>query len=140
SGEKLTVENDMRVVVGDVLTAKPICLNENGIGVVYENEYGKGKVYFIANREYITCENDAQILSTVMTLIGKSGDVQCDNSNVSFTVRETENRYYLSVLNMNCIDGADEEFNINYKGYIVSGSVKVGEIKDYVFDKYDVSN
>lgn len=135
SGDELVVEKEMTVACGDLLTAKPICLNENGVGVVYENDYGKGKVYFIANKEYITCENDTQILSTVLKLIGKDSDMICNNNNISFTLREDNQKYYLSVLNMNCIDGADEEYELIVKGRNISGAIKVGEIQDFVFDK-----
>jgi len=123
------------IAVGDLLTAKTICQDENGNGLVYENAYGKGKVYFIAFKEYITNENDIKLISHVLEIMGKDGDILCDNNNVSFTVRHTEEKYYISVLNMNCVQNADEEFTINFKGRIVSGKVNVGEIKQFTIDK-----
>ena len=92
-------------------------------------------MYFIANKEYISCENDTQILSTVLKLIGKSSDAICNNNNVSFTVREDDKNYYISVLNMNCIDGADEEYEIIFKGNKLSSFIKVSEIQDFVLNK-----
>ena len=70
-----------------------------------------------------------------MDIIGKQGDIKCDNHNVSFTIRETENEYIISVLNMNCIDDADEQFTVEFNGTNISGKVAVGEIKDYKIAK-----
>ncbi len=134
-GTSVDFEENVNIAVGDVCGAKAICVDENGNGVVYENNYGKGKIYLVAFKDYIKNENDIKTLSHLMTLMGKSGDILCNNSNVSFTVRETENDYRISVLNMNCIEGADEEYEICVKGHKVCGKIKVGEIDDYILAK-----
>lgn len=135
NGEEFSIDGDLNIAVGDTISAKVIAKDDNGNPVVYENNFGKGKVYFTAFKDYIEKENDVKILSYLMDMIGKQGDIKCDNHNVSFTVRETENEYIISVLNMNCIDGADEQFTIEFNGKNVSGKVAVGEIKDYKIAK-----
>lgn len=134
-GKEFSVEEKLDIAVGDIITAKPICKDENGNGIVYENSFGKGKVYFVSFKDYVKKESDVKILSRLMEIIGTQGDIKCDNNNVSFTVRETEKEYIVSVLNMNCIEGFDEEFNIEFKGLTASGKVKVGEIKEFSFEK-----
>jgi hypothetical protein len=135
NGSELCFEEKIELAVGENIGAKVIAKDENGNGVVYKNRFGKGTVYFIAFKDYIEKENDVKILSSVMDLIGKEGDIKCDNNNVSFTVRETQSEYLISVLNMNCIETADENFNITFKGKTFSGNVKVGEIKDFILKK-----
>ncbi len=134
-GTALDFEESIDMAVGTLCGAKPICTDENGNGVVYENNYGKGKIYLVAFKDHIKNENDIKVLSHLMTLMGETGDIHCDNPNVSFTVRETEGEYRISVLNMNCIEGADEEFNITFKGHKLSGKIRVGEILDYALNR-----
>lgn len=134
-GDESFMTSDLKIVAGKTLTATPIALNEKGRGVVYENSYGKGKVYFLALKEHITNEKDLPVYKKAMRVAAERGDEFCDNDSVSFTVRETRDEYILSVLNMNCIDGADEQFKINYKGRSVVGNVKVGEILRYELKK-----
>ena len=129
------VDAQGREAVGNLCGAKPICVDENANGVVYKNNFGKGKIYFVAFKDYVESENDTLVLSHLMKLIGREGDIYCDNKNLSFTVRETDDEYRISVLNMNCLENADESFNITFKGYNLSSSVKVGEIKDFVLKK-----
>ena len=80
-------------------------------------------------------ENDIKVLTHLMTAIGESGDTRCDNPNVSFTVRETESEYRISVLNMNCLEGADEEYRIIFRGHKLAGKINVGQIIDHVIVK-----
>ena len=80
-------------------------------------------------------EKEIEILSYLMKKIGEEGQSFCDNNNVSFTVREDCDKYYVSVLNMNCFEDDEQEFNIEYKGHKISGRIKVGEILDYVIEK-----
>lgn len=134
-GISFDIEENINIAVGKSCGAKPICVDENGNGVVYENEYGKGKIYLVAFKDYIENENDIKVLSHLMTVMGQSGEIRCDNNNVSFTVRETENDYRISVLNMNCIEGADEEYTITFRGHTVSGKIRVGEIADHILAK-----
>ncbi len=134
-GMALDFAENIEIAVGELCGAKPICVDENGNGVVYENDYGKGKIYLVAFKDYIKNENDIKILSHLMTIIGESGDTHCDNPNVSFTVRETESEYRISVLNMNCLEGADEDYTIDFRGYKLAGKVNVGQIIDHVIAK-----
>ncbi len=128
-------EENLELVIGNLCGAKPICIDESEKGVVYENTYGKGKVYFVAFKDYIEKENDVKILSFLLELIGKQGEIKCDNNNISFTVRENDGEYIISVLNMNCIENSIEEFNIQFKDLTISGTVAVGEIRDYLIKK-----
>lgn len=134
-GTLLGFEESIAVAVGDLCGAEPICVDENGNGVVYENSYGKGKIYLVAFGDYIKNENDIKVLTHLMTAIGESGDTRCDNPNVSFTVRETESEYRISVLNMNCLEGADEEYRIIFRGHKLAGKINVGQIIDHVIVK-----
>ena len=134
-GTVLDIEESIDLAVGKLCGANPICVDENGNGVVYENNYGKGKIYLVAFKDYIKNENDIKVLSHLMTEIGKSGDTFCDNNNVSFTVRETENEYRVSLLNMNCIEGSDEEYNLTFRGHTVSGRIGIGETADFILKK-----
>ncbi|MBQ8254868.1 MAG: beta-galactosidase trimerization domain-containing protein [Clostridia bacterium] len=134
-GTKLGLEAELEIALGELCGAKPICVDENGNDVVYENTYGKGKIYLVAFKDYIEKENDIKVLSHLMKVMGESGDVRCDNNNVSFTVRETESEYRISVLNMNCIEGADEEYTISFRGQTATGKIKVGEIADHILAK-----
>lgn len=132
---KFNIDKNIQIAVGNLCGAKPICVDENANGVVYKNHFGKGKIYFVAFKDYVESENDTLVLSHLMKIIGREGDIYCDNKNLSFTVRETDDEYRISVLNMNCLENADESFNITFKGYNLSSSVKVGEIKDFVLKK-----
>ncbi len=134
-GTVCAIEGDVSVAVGESCGAETVCVDENGNGIVYKNSYGKGKVYFVAFADYIEKENDVEIFKHILTEMGNEGEMHCDNANVSFTVREGETEYRISVLNMNCIEGADEEFVIKFKGQTVSGKIEVGEIKEYVLNK-----
>lgn len=134
-GTVLDFEESLSVAVGELCGAKPICVDENGNGVVYENNYGKGKIYLVAFKDYIKNENDIKVLSHLMDIIGESGDTHCDNPNVSFTVRETETEYRVSVLNMNCLEDADEEYRIDFRGHKLAGKVNVGQIIDHIIAK-----
>ncbi len=134
-GTAVGFEENIDIALGKLCGAKPICVDENGNGVVYENSYGKGKIYLVAFKDYIKNENDIKVLSHLMTVIGEEGDICCDNNNVSFTVYETENEYRISVLNMNCLEGADEEYSINFRGHKLAGKVNVGQIIDHVIAK-----
>lgn len=134
-GNQFIIEEKIDIVTGKPCGAKAIAVDDNGNGVVYENSYGNGKIYFVGFKDYIENDKDVPIVSHLLKRIGKEGGVYCNNSNISFTVRETDNEYYVSVLNMNCIEGADEVFNLDFKGYRISGKIKVGEIKEYTFKK-----
>ena len=112
-----------------------MCADENGNGVIFKNQFGKGTVYLLAFKDYVKNENEIEIISYLMKFIGQSGNSFCDNINVSFTVREDADKYYLSVLNMNCIEDDIQEFNIAYKSHKISGKIKVGEILEYMLDK-----
>lgn len=127
-GTVLETSGAAKLVVGKTCGAEKICSDENGNGIVYVNNYGKGKVYFAAFKDYVETEKDTEVLAHTLTTMGKAGDIICDNANVSFTVRETADEYNVSVLNMNCFEGLEEAFNITFRGYTVSGKVKVGEI------------
>ena len=134
-GTEIKLEKSIEIAVGELCGAKPICVDENANGVVYENNYGKGKIYLVAFKDYIKNENDIKVLSHLMDIIGESGDTHCDNPNVSFTVRETESEYRISVLNMNCLEGADEEYRIDFRGHKLAGKVNVGQIIDHIIAK-----
>ena len=134
-GEKFEFESKIEIVVGKNNGAKAICFDDNNNGVIYENQYGKGKIYFLAFKDYIKNEKEIAILSQLMKKIGEEGESLCDNNNVSFTVREDANKYYISVLNMNCYEEDEQEFNIEHKGHKISGKIKVGEILDYIIEK-----
>ncbi len=134
-GTSLDFAENIEIAVGELCGAKPICVDENGNGVVYENNCGKGKIYLVAFKDYIKNENDIKVLSHLMTLMGETGDTHCENPNVSFTVRETENEYRVSVLNMNCLEDADEDYTINFRGHKLAGKVNVGQIIDHVIAK-----
>lgn len=125
----------VKAVKCNSISATVIADDKNGLGVVYKNGYGKGVVYFTVIKEYVTDEKDVELYKKVMRIIGETGYERCDNNNVSYTVRETENEYLISVLNMNCIEGADEKFTIEYKGQKVSGQIKVGEILEFAINK-----
>ena len=134
-GEEFSFESNIEIVTGKVKSAKVICVDNNNNGVIYQNQYGKGKIYFLAFKDYIKDEKEIAILFKLMKKIGEEGQSFCDNNNVSFTVREDCDKYYISVLNMNCFENDEQEFNIEYKGHKISGKVKVGEILDYVIQK-----
>lgn len=128
-------QENLELVMGNLCGARPMCVDENGCVVVYENTYGKGRVYFVALKEYIKKEDDVHVLSHVLDMIGKQGDIKCNNNNVSFTVRKTDEEYLISVLNMNCLENSDEDFNISFNRQNISGNVKVGEIKEFILKK-----
>lgn len=134
-GKEFKFESNLRIVTGESCGAKAICFDDNGNGVIYKNQYGKGRVYFLAFKDYIKEEKEITILSHLMKLIGNEGDSFCDNHNVSFTVREDGDKYYISVLNMNCFSSDVQEFNIDFMGRKISGKIKVGEILDFVIEK-----
>ncbi len=134
-GKEFKFESNLRIVTGESCGAKAICFDDNGNGVIYKNQYGKGRVYFLAFKDYIKEEKEIAILSHLMKLIGNEGDSFCDNHNVSFTVREDGDKYYISVLNMNCFSSDVQEFNIDFRGSKISGKIKVGEILDFMIGK-----
>ncbi|MBO5068450.1 MAG: beta-galactosidase trimerization domain-containing protein [Clostridia bacterium] len=127
--------SNVSVVTGNVTTATVLATDDNETGIVYKNAYGKGNVYFIAFNEYISKESDIEVYKKVLDIIGKNGDEYCDNPNISYTVRETDDKYIIDVLNMNCLENAVEKFNISYKGQTVSGKIEVGQIKKFILDK-----
>ena len=134
NGEKVEISG-VKTVNCKLLTATTMAQDENGDGVVYKNRYGKGEIYFIAFKEYITHEKDVDLYKKVMRIVGETGNERCDNNNISYTVRETETEYRISVLNMNCIEGADEKYTIKYDGRKISGKIEVGEIREHILDK-----
>ena len=92
-------------------------------------------MYFVAYADYTKNIADTCVVKHLLEKIGETGDTLCDNKNVSFTVREDKDYDYIHVLNMNCLENATENFNIKYKGKVLSGEIKVGEIKEYVIEK-----
>ncbi len=134
-GTSIKVNSNPELVYGDVTTAKIICKDADGNGVVYKNTYGAGEVYFMAFKDYFTKESEVEISKHLLTLIGKDGDVVCDNNNVSFTVRDCGDEYLIHVLNMNCIPGSDEAFTLNFNGEVIKDTICVGEIKEYLIKK-----
>ena len=116
---------------GNALTAERICQDENGRGVVYQNRFGAGEVYFIALKDYVEKEEDISVLKKVLEIVGEKSEWRCDNNNVSFTVREECGRYYVNVLNMNCIEDKSERFTIRFRGHVISDEIGVGEIKEF---------
>ena len=131
NNEKLEFVEDIDIAVGNVTTAKALCLDENGNGVVYKNNYGKGEVYFIALSDYIKCEKDISLLKKVLSVLGEKSHLKCDNKNVSFTVRAHNGKYVIDVLNMNCFEGNVEQFTLTVYGKTISGEIAVGEVKHY---------
>lgn len=135
-GTEYAFTDDKDVAVGNVLTAKCICQDENGTGVVFENCFGKGSVYFLALKEYVETEQDIQVLEKVLQIVGAESEWTCDNNNVSFTIHEDDETYYIDVLNMNCVENNSEEFSIERNGKTVyRSSVSVGEIKSFAVAK-----
>lgn len=134
-GKEFRIEQDLEIAVGNVLGAKVLCSDQNGKGVVYLNNYGKGKVYFTAFKDYPCRENDIEVYKYVLKLMGENSLSQCNNNNVSFTIRETQDNYYIHALNMNCLENASEEFTIKFNGKELSATIAVGEIKEFIIDK-----
>lgn len=123
----------IKAVKFECVSAQPICQDKYGNGVIFKNNYGKGKIYFGAFKEYYHKPWAIKAMTHLLEEIGNSGDIICDNKNVSFTVRKQDNgKYSVSVLNMNCIPNATEKFNIKLYGKTISDEIKVGEIKDYI--------
>lgn len=125
-------------VNGIVSTAKIVCRDDNGNAVVYENNYGKGKVYFIALKDYVTTDADADVLRKALHIVGEKSEWTCDNNNASFTVRDDGEFFRIDVLNMNCLEGNCETFSVKRNGEtLCKGTVVVGEIKHYDIEKKD---
>lgn len=114
------------------VTAKAICFDKSDNGLIFENAYGKGKVYFTAFKEYAEEDWAVETISHLLEIAGEEGDFKCDNKNVSFTVREIEkNKFSVSVLNMNCVTGNKEFFNLKAFDKVISDVISVTEIKNY---------
>ena len=133
-GKKFNLNQSIEIATGNALTAESLATDgENTI--VYKNKYGKGQVYFVAYADYTKNIADTAVMKYLLEKVGESGNSLCDNKNVSFTVREASDKYYIHVLNMNCLPNATEEFNITYKGKNISGEIAVGEIKEFEISK-----
>lgn len=114
------------------VTAEIICCDKFNNGLIFKNNYGKGKVYFAAFKEYPVRDWAIETISHLLEIVGNEGDFICDNKNISFTVRELDkNRFLVSVLNMNCIPGNREFFNLKVFDKVISDVIRVTEIKNY---------
>lgn len=135
-GGAYAFSQSMKIACGNALTAKSVCADECGNGIVYVNNFGAGKVYFIALADYVQTEQDTAVLRKVLQIVGEQSEWTCDNLNVSFTVREDEHDYYIDVLNMNCEESNSEAFCLKKNGKtLCAGFVAVGEIKHYQIEK-----
>lgn len=79
-------------------TARAICVDKFGNGVVYINFYGKGKVYFCAFKDYFNKSWGIKVVKHLLENIGKKGDAVCDNKNVSFTMNKAMANFRLQCL------------------------------------------
>ncbi len=129
-GKSFDLKESIDIAIGKVLTAESIATDGNNT-IIYKNKYGKGIVYFVAYADYTKNIADTCVVKHLLERIGSGGDTVCDNKNVSFTVRETDDKYYVHVLNMNCLPDTVENFNITVKGHLLSGEIAVGEIKEF---------
>ena len=134
-GEYFGFSEDIDLAIGSVTTAEIIAKDSNGNGVVYKNQYGKGQVLFIALSDYIKTEENITLLKKTLALLAKESNFKCDNNNVSFTVRKDCDKLYIDVINMNCFDDDEQEFNLSVYGQNIKDKIKVGQIKNYILDR-----
>ena len=131
-GTTFIADEKLTIVTGKTVTAEKLCEDSNGNGLFYRNTYGKGQVYFCAFKEYFAKQWAVDAVSHLLSIVGANGDIVCDNKNISFTVRELENnKFLIHVLNMNCLQGAKEQFTLRFRDKTISDSICVGEIKQY---------
>jgi hypothetical protein len=134
-GEKGTLSGKAKIATGRLTTGECVLADADGNPLVVKNTYGKGTVYLMTFADYVVEEADTIVHRAVLKMMGQKSLQKVDNANVSFTVRETDTEYVVSVLNMNCIEGATEKFNLTCYGNEISDEIAVGEIKEYVFEK-----
>lgn len=131
-GKTFVVDGELKLVLGEPITAQKICEDKYGNGIIYRNAYGKGQVYFCAFKEYFARQWAVDAVSHLLSFVGDQGNIICSNKNVSFTVRKLSDvEYCIYVLNMNCLPEATEEFTMNIYGKTISDCICVGEIKKY---------
>lgn len=131
-GKTFFADQPLTLVSGKRVSAETLCEDKEGNGIFYRNSYGKGQVYFCAFKEYFAKQWAVDAVSYLLSAVGQNGEIVCDNKNVSFTVRDVGNgEYVIHVLNMNCLPDATENFTIRFYGQTISGSICVGEIKQY---------
>ena len=115
------------------VSAEVLCEDKHANGIVFSNNYGKGKVYFSAFTDYYDEHWSIDVMTHVLELAGEDGEFKCNNKNVSFTVREvSEKTFTVNVLNMNCIPDSIENFVLTIYGKTIKDSINTGEIKEYL--------
>lgn len=127
-------DSEEEIIACETKEAKVIAQDESGNGIVFVNNYGKGKIYFSTIASYFTNDWVVDIDKEVLLEIGeKTAKLKCDNNNVAFTERITDNgTHTVDVLGMNT--NTDEKSNFTLKYQIgseiktKSGSVNCKEI------------
>lgn len=119
------------------ITAEKIAETEEGAGLVYRNQYGKGTLYFGAFYDYFSEEWSVEAAKHVMDLLGQQGGTYCDNPNIAFTERVLEDgSLVVDALNMNCADeGKTEPFRLTIGGHTMEASAEEGRISTCYFPK-----
>ena len=135
SGEEICLSGTAEIATIELDGAEVVLADGEGKPLVVRNAYGKGLVYVMTYSDYVKSECDTGVHRAVLKMLGEQSAERVDNDSVSFTVRETEDEYIISVLNMNCIEGASERFKLTYYGHEIEDNIAVGEVKEYTIKK-----
>lgn len=132
-GASYLVEDDVCCVCCQPTSAKILCRDANGNGLIYKNQLGLGNVYFCCFKDYFSKPWAIDTVAHLLEIVGNDGIIKCNNKNVSFTVRQLdEGKLKIDMLNMNCLPDAKEYFVLTVGDKEIADSIDVGEIKEYV--------
>ncbi len=117
------------LVNAKTFTAKPVFTDENGNVLIYQNDFGAGKLFFGAFKDYFTEPWAVDAVTSFMEDWGKNGTVFCDNKDVSFVKRVTDDgKVQYDFLNNHCALDDELDFTLTDGTVKFSGRVKSGEI------------
>lgn len=130
----------LRIAASESIAAEKIAETEDGRGLVYRNQYGKGTVYFGTFYDYFSESWSVEAAKHVMELLGQQGGIYCDNPNIAFTERVLEDgSLIIDALNMNCAgEGGVEHFRLTIDGQNIEGSAEEGRISTYYLPKKSI--
>lgn len=134
--KEIQIDSDINSVLCEPISASKVANDENGIGIIFENKFGEGTIYFSVFKEYFSKQWSVEVMGKLLADIGENGSTKCDNPNISFTQRLLPNGYIaVDLINMNCaIKDGEESFNMKIKETELNGVVKEGEILHVVID------
>jgi len=108
--------------------------DENGDALIWQMKLGKGVLYFGMFDDYTCTDTRMEAMQAVLQVMGKStAQAICDNPNIFFTLRKTDDgRKILHALNV-CANGKEESYRLQLlNGQSVTGKVLPGQIQTHI--------